>query len=71
MAKMDNAAMAASYKTSKIGMGLIGVVFLFAGFESDNNVKLASYAAVACFFGIMARIAQAEEHFYRSRPPEP
>lgn len=40
----------------------VGVVFLVIAFARANAIQAASLSGMACFFAIMSRIFQAEEH---------
>jgi len=44
-------------------LALIGCLLLFAGFLFSSSATAGVYlAACACFFGILARLAQANDH---------
>jgi phage FluMu protein Com len=46
-----------------IGLGIGGIWLVAVFADSESAPREAVYAGLACFFGIVARLMQAEQHF--------
>ncbi len=50
------------FAIAKFGLIGIGCLLCLVALKAENVIQTAAWAGVACFVGILARMAQAEEH---------